>query len=130
MNDAARTDSQGKAPRLISFTIAEGRPPRNARLPSRAAMIDRPAMSDPASMTYGQYLSLEALLAAQHPLYDHHDEALFITIHQAKELWLKQMIHELRLALKLVRRSKTSAADKHLSLGGGVHGGETSTKGA
>ena len=46
-------------------------------------------------MTYGGYLTLEPLLSAQHPISDHHDELLFIIIHQTKELWLKQIIHEL-----------------------------------
>jgi tryptophan 2,3-dioxygenase len=45
-------------------------------------------------MTYGRYLALDQLLAAQHPLSDRHDELLFIIIHQTKELWLKQMIAE------------------------------------
>ena len=42
----------------------------------------------PASMTYGGYLALDRLLSAQHPLSDHHDEMLFVIIHQTKELWL------------------------------------------
>lgn len=53
----------------------------------------------PAGMTYADYLHLDELLAAQQPLSDLHDEMLFIVIHQAKELWLKQIVHELRLAL-------------------------------
>ena len=54
-------------------------------------------------MTYGGYLGLDELLAAQHPISTHHDELLFIIIHQTKELWLKQTIHELKLARELVR---------------------------
>ncbi len=60
-------------------------------------------MTKPEDMTYGHYLTLEPLLSAQHPISDHHDELLFIIIHQTKELWLKQIVHELRLALDLVR---------------------------
>ena len=55
-------------------------------------------MTDAAGMTYGDYLTLEPLLGAQHPISDHHDELLFIIIHQTKELWLKQMIAEILLA--------------------------------
>ncbi len=40
---------------------------------------------------------------------------LFIIIHQTKELWLKQMIHELRLALGLVRADKLIEVHKNLS---------------
>ena len=53
----------------------------------------------PAGMTYADYLKLDQLLSAQKPLSDLHDEMLFIVIHQTKELWLKQMLHELRLAI-------------------------------
>ena len=46
-------------------------------------------------MTYGEYLGLDRLLACQEPVSDAHDEMLFIVIHQATELWLKLMLHEL-----------------------------------
>lgn len=77
-------------------------------------VIDARAMTS-TDMTYGQYLALDQLLGAQHPVSDHHDEMLFIIIHQTKELWLKQMIHELRLALALVRADKLIEVHKNLS---------------
>jgi tryptophan 2,3-dioxygenase len=66
-------------------------------------------------MTYGGYLTLDQLLTAQHPISDHHDELLFIVIHQTKELWLKQIIHELHLALDLIRADKLVEVHKNLS---------------
>ena len=72
-------------------------------------------MTDARDMTYGDYLALAPLLGAQHPVSDHHDELLFIIIHQTKELWLKQIIHELRLALALVRDDKLVEVHKNLS---------------
>jgi tryptophan 2,3-dioxygenase len=72
-------------------------------------------MSDANAMTYGQYLALDSLLSAQHPISQHHDEMLFIVIHQTKELWLKQIVHELQLALELVRRDKLIEVHKNLS---------------
>jgi tryptophan 2,3-dioxygenase len=72
-------------------------------------------MTEANAMTYGHYLALDALLSAQHPISDHHDEMLFIVIHQTKELWLKQIVHELRLALDLVRRDKLIEVHKNLS---------------
>ena len=72
-------------------------------------------MTDARDMTYGDYLALEPLLSAQHPISDHHDELLFIIIHQTKELWLKQIVHELRLALELVRDDKLIEVHKNLS---------------
>ncbi len=47
-------------------------------------------------LTYGSYLRLPQLLDSQHLESDPpaHDELLFITIHQAYELWFKQLLHE------------------------------------
>ncbi len=53
--------------------------------------------------TYGDYLRLDALLAAQQPVTDVHDEMLFIIQHHTSELWIKLLLHELDLAVKLVR---------------------------
>jgi len=78
-------------------------------------VIDAEPMTKPPGMTYGEYLTLEPLLSAQHPVSDHHDELLFIIIHQTKELWLKQIVHELRLALDLVRRDRLIEVHKNLS---------------
>ena len=69
----------------------------------------------PAGMTYADYLRLDEVLAAQQPLSDLHDEMLFIVIHQTKELWMKQMLHELRLAIELVQQDRFAPAYKALS---------------
>jgi tryptophan 2,3-dioxygenase len=69
----------------------------------------------PAGITYADYLSLDEVLRAQKPLSDLHDEMLFIVIHQTKELWLKQMLHELRLAIRLVGEDRFAPAYKALS---------------
>lgn len=69
----------------------------------------------PASMTYGGYLTLDQILSAQHPVSSHHDEMLFVIIHQTKELWLKQIIHELNLSLEMVRRDRLIEVHKALS---------------
>ena len=72
-------------------------------------------MTDPSRMTYGGYLDLDRLLAAQHPISDHHDEMLFVIIHQTKELWLKQIIHELRLSRRLIAADRLVEVHKCLS---------------
>jgi tryptophan 2,3-dioxygenase len=46
-------------------------------------------------LSYGDYLALDEILSAQRPRSGQHDEMLFIVIHQASELWMKLMIHEL-----------------------------------
>lgn len=66
-------------------------------------------------MSYGDYLGLDRLLAAQHPLSDAHDEMLFIVIHQAKELWMKLMIHEIRAAIAAVQSGDLGPAFKGLA---------------
>ncbi len=69
----------------------------------------------PAGLTYADYLSLDQLLSAQTPLSDLHDEMLFIVIHQTKELWLKQMLHELDLAIMLVGEDRFAPACKAMA---------------
>jgi tryptophan 2,3-dioxygenase len=69
----------------------------------------------PAGMTYADYLALDQLLTAQKPLSDLHDEMLFIVIHQTKELWLKQMLHELDLAIELVDQDRFAPAYKAMA---------------
>ncbi len=69
----------------------------------------------PAGMTYADYLQLEQLLSAQRPLSDLHDEMLFIVIHQTKELWMKQMLHELDLAIRFVVEERLAEAYKSMA---------------
>ncbi|GAA1125360.1 tryptophan 2,3-dioxygenase [Arthrobacter flavus] len=66
-------------------------------------------------MSYGSYLSLGELLAAQHPVSrpEHHDEMLFIIQHQTSELWLKLVLHELRAV-----RAKLQADDLRSAMKG------------
>src|SRR3989442_9689048 len=68
-------------------------------------------------MTYGGYLQLDKLLAAQTPLSSppHHDEMLFIIQHQTSELWFKLILHELRAATGFVRRDQLEASFKILA---------------
>ncbi len=65
-------------------------------------------------MSYGGYLELDTLLAAQHPLSDpeHRDELLFIIQHQTTELWLKLVLHELSTACRLLRDDQLAPALK------------------
>jgi tryptophan 2,3-dioxygenase len=69
----------------------------------------------PAGMTYADYLKLDQLLSAQQPLSNLHDEMLFIVIHQTKELWMKEMLHELELAIGLVGEDRFAEAYKAMA---------------
>ncbi len=66
-------------------------------------------------MTYSGYLGLDTLLTSQHPRSDHHDEMLFIVIHQTTELWFKLIIHELSAVLDHVAHDRLEAAFKILA---------------
>ncbi|MAG56885.1 MAG: hypothetical protein CMJ83_11380 [Planctomycetes bacterium] len=82
------------------------------------------------SSSYGAYLRLGTLLSAQDPPdfaslepgerpssktrdLQHHDEMLFIVVHQVFELWFKLILHELSLARDLLGRHG-SEIDEHV----------------
>src|SRR5919107_2720710 len=69
------------------------------------------------AMTYGGYLDLDHLLAAQHPRSrpEHHDELLFIVQHQTSELWLKLVLHELEAARRYLADDDLAPALKCLA---------------
>ena len=66
-------------------------------------------------MTYGDYLQLDSILSSQKRLSGHHDEMLFIIIHQVSELWMKLILHELTSAIRAIQDDKMQAAFKMLA---------------
>jgi tryptophan 2,3-dioxygenase len=66
-------------------------------------------------ISYGGYLRLDQLLAAQQPRSAHHDEMLFIIQHQVSELWMKLLVHELAAAIVHVRANELSPCFKILA---------------
>jgi tryptophan 2,3-dioxygenase len=69
----------------------------------------------PSGMSYADYLRLEQVLNAQHPLSPDHNEMLFIVQHQTSELWMKLMLHELRAAVAHLSRDELAPAFKMLA---------------
>ena len=67
------------------------------------------------AMSYGDYLHLDALLGAQRPRSGDHNEMLFIVQHQASELWMKLMLHELAAARERIRADDLQPAFKMLA---------------
>ncbi|WP_062477183.1 tryptophan 2,3-dioxygenase [Variovorax boronicumulans] len=67
------------------------------------------------SMSYGDYLHLDEILNAQHPLSPAHDEMLFIVQHQTSELWMKLMLHELHAAVQCIAQERLPDAFKMLA---------------
>jgi tryptophan 2,3-dioxygenase len=66
-------------------------------------------------MSYGDYLQLDKVLSSQMRLSDHHDEMLFIIIHQASELWMKLILHELEAARRSIQHNNLEPAFKMLA---------------
>ena len=66
-------------------------------------------------MSYGDYLALDSILGAQHPLSEAHDEMLFIIQHQTTELWMRLAIHELSAARRSIAKDEVQPAMKMLA---------------
>ncbi|MGI9395337.1 MAG: tryptophan 2,3-dioxygenase, partial [Boseongicola sp.] len=78
-------------------------------------MTNDPTDHAPDDMSYGDYLRMDAILAAQHPLSDAHDEMLFIIQHQTSELWMRLALHEIEAARKTIASGKLRPAFKMLT---------------
>ncbi|MGB1390564.1 MAG: tryptophan 2,3-dioxygenase, partial [Paracoccaceae bacterium] len=76
---------------------------------------DGAQMAFDGRMSYGDYLHLNAILNAQHPLSDAHDEMLFIVQHQTSELWMRLAIHELTAARTALAQEDVRPAFKMLA---------------
>ncbi|MDW3216405.1 MAG: tryptophan 2,3-dioxygenase [Ilumatobacteraceae bacterium] len=76
---------------------------------------DGAQMSFDGRMSYADYLGLDSVLGAQHPLSGAHDELLFIVQHQTSELWMRLAIHELTHARVAVREDRLQPAFKMLT---------------
>ena len=66
-------------------------------------------------MSYADYLHLDQVLNAQHPLSPDHNEMLFIVQHQTSELWMKLMLHELAAAMAAVGNDQLGSAFKMMA---------------
>jgi len=67
-----------------------------------------------AQLTYSSYLRVPDLLRLQHVQSSppHHDEMLFIIIHQTYELWFKELLHELDAVIANLRVTAESPASR------------------
>ncbi len=86
-----------------------------AKKPEDIVHAEKAKLDFSASMSYGDYLQLDAILGAQKPLSPDHNEMLFIVQHQTSELWMKLMLHELRAAIAKVAADELGAAFKMLA---------------
>jgi len=72
-----------------------------------AAADSTPLAPEPGQLTYSSYLKVPELLALQQPQSSppHHDEMLFIIVHQTYELWFKELLHDLDAVVANLRRA-------------------------
>ena len=63
--------------------------------------------SEPRQLTYSSYLKVPELLELQQPQSSppHHDELLFILVHQTYELWFKELLHDLDAVVANLQRA-------------------------
>ena len=63
-------------------------------------------------LTYSSYLKVPELLELQHPQStpEHHDELLFIIVHQTYELWFKELLHDLDAVVANLQAAGTNPA--------------------
>ena len=99
----------------FSQTPAPASEAPGAALPESIVHEERAQLDFSQSMSYGDYLQLDAILTAQKPLSPAHDEMLFIVQHQTSELWMKLMLHELRAAIAHIARDELPPAFKMLA---------------
>lgn len=69
-----------------------------------------------APLSYNKYLRVADLIGLQECLSgpEHHDELLFITVHQAYELWFKQILHEVDAAMVMMTQDRLPSAVRTL----------------
>ena len=83
--------------------------------PEQIAAAEPAQLDFSRAMSYSDYLHLDQILGAQHPLSPGHNEMLFIIQHQTSELWMKLMLHELQGAMACVAADDLGSAFKMLA---------------
>jgi tryptophan 2,3-dioxygenase len=86
-----------------------------ANLPENIVVDEKAKLDFSQSMSYGDYLHLDAILSAQVPRSPDHNEMLFIVQHQTSELWMKLMLHELGAAIRCIAIDELGSAFKMLA---------------
>src|SRR5205807_2718078 len=82
----------GNAKQFLNFEDADSTTNKEA-----AGKTDLRSNSPTEQLTYSSYLKVPQLLELQDPQSSppHHDELLFIIVHQTYELWFKELLHDL-----------------------------------
>ena len=98
----------GSPPAPVGCPFTSG----SANEQSSAASPD--ALASEKRLTYSSYLRVPELLALHHPVSSpvHHDELLFIIIHQTYELWFKELLHDLDAVVANLRAAGANPASR------------------
>ncbi|MGB8579488.1 MAG: tryptophan 2,3-dioxygenase family protein [Candidatus Sulfotelmatobacter sp.] len=77
---------------------------------SIAVVGSSPVAPEPEHLTYSSYLKVPELLDLQQPKSSpvHHDELLFIIVHQTYELWFKELLHDLDAVVANLQRASAA----------------------
>lgn len=81
--------------------------PSSAPAVVKSTKTERSAHTKTDQLTYSSYLQVPELLQLQHPQSSpqHHDELLFIIVHQTYELWFKELLHDLDAVVRNLREA-------------------------
>ncbi len=80
----------------------------------KASQRGEPRESQGGQLTYSSYLKVPELLQLQHPQSSpqHHDELLFIIVHQTYELWFRELLHDLDAVVANLRGAGTNPTSR------------------
>ncbi len=81
---------------------------------TRAEGERTPVIPAKGQLTYSSYLKVPELLQLQHPQSSpiHHDELLFILVHQTYELWFKELLHDLDAVVANLKKAGTAPGSR------------------
>jgi aminocarboxymuconate-semialdehyde decarboxylase len=115
---------QSNLPQHTKASILSGNPARFLSLESesqepsdkqsRAPVDSSPITPAVGQLTYSTYLKVPELLELQRPQSSptHHDEMLFIIVHQTYELWFKELLHDLDAVVENLRRAGAASQSR------------------
>ena len=101
----AKTKLLGGECPAVSRHLTPSRTRMGVKSPERLPLS--PACAEPGQLTYSSYLKVPELLELQQPQSSppHHDELLFIVVHQTYELWFKELLHDLDAVVANLRKA-------------------------
>src|SRR5713101_6046675 len=106
-NLSQHTRAQILAGNAGRFLALKAEPAGTADKESNVIVASSPSASESGQLTYSSYLNVPELLALQRPqsFPPHHDEMLFILVHQTYELWFKELLHDLDAVVANLRKA-------------------------